>query len=140
MERSGAILGQEDLGPSKEDIHVAWSRNGCSGFVGSGRGVLYRVDASGEFRRAHARSGAHFLFGLDTVPEVRQWWEDDALLPKGREPDITVLPAPSRIFVPDAIFRWIAEFFLSLLAGWLSSIAFVRLHARWLASREIVPL
>ena len=69
---------------------------------------------TGRFRRAIIRQCAHFFSWPDTLPEVRQWWESDPLLPPGREPDLVILPAPFRVAVPVAVQNYLMSFWIWL--------------------------
>lgn len=109
------ILGTFPLAPVAGPRGVAWDAESCEGFVEVAPKSYVHVDGTtGRFRRAIIRQRAHFFSWPDTLPEVRQWWESDPLLPPGREPDLVVLPAPFRVEVPIAVQNYLMSFWIWL--------------------------
>ena len=107
------ILGTFPLAPVAGPRGVAWDAESCEGFVEVAPKSYVHVDGTtGRFRRAIIRQRAHFFSWPDTLPEVRQWWESDPLLPPGREPDLVVLPAPFRVEVPIAVQNYLMSFWI----------------------------
>jgi hypothetical protein len=95
---------------------VAWDSLGCSGFAQTSPTEFVQFDVrTGAVHTAFLRAKAHFFSWPDTTPVVPKWWRDERLLPPGREPDILLLPTPSRLELPLLLWKSWIRLVLALL-------------------------